>query len=101
MFVYLSLPCTCDSLECSGQCRKKERAAVGKVYFFEPDHDEQYGKVYRSAMLCNPTWEQVRIAAEDMCRTVHDFHHVFLEGIREHEIQDVSGATVYRFLMGS
>ena len=79
-----------------------EVAIEGKVVMVEPADEFWAGEGaedYRSAVMENPTWLDIALAADDMIHTVKDFHHVFIEGVfRTGNEDDVE---VYRFTMGS
>ena len=62
-----------------------------------PGHD------YASEVIEDPTWLDVAVLADDMIRTVKDYHHVHLEAVRPGCASgDPEGPyTIYTFSMGS
>lgn len=68
------------------------------------------GKNYRSAVMTDPTWEDLMVVANEVIRTTGDWHHVFLETIEEVKdpgLQQLADAfdeepyKVYRLGLGS
>lgn len=68
------------------------------------------GKDYRSAVMTDPTWEDLMVVANEVIRTTGDWHHVFLETIAEvkdPDLQQLADAfdeepyKVYRLGLGS
>jgi len=76
-------------------------AIKGKVIMHQP-YDSYWGKgnLYHSEVLENPTWLDVCVLAEAMISTTGDYHHRFLEGVKE-TTKTMDDITIYEFLMGS
>jgi hypothetical protein len=71
----------------------------GRVKFVaEPDSWST--KRYESSVVESPTWLDIALLADDMIKTIEDFHHVFLEAIR-HVKTEADGTRIYHFTMGS
>jgi hypothetical protein len=71
-----------------------------------PDWSE--GRPYVSAVFRDPTWADVFLAFEDAIMATRDFHHRFLEGLYEVELEErpeglnvPPNTTVLRFSTGS
>ena len=80
--------------------------AVEGLVVFIGEGDDFFGNSvsYRSKILMNPTWTEVLIAANEMINVTHDFHHVFLENIRDTGLFFTTKdgfVRVYEFSMGS
>ena len=91
-----------DNLDCiAAKGRIKFVAKVSPFWhnFGKNPNPKHGGKNYESPVVENPTWLDVAILADDMIRTVGDFHHVFLEKISHRGEKD--GIQIYGFLMGS
>lgn len=66
----------------------------------DSDYDEgEYGD-YQSDIVENPTWLDMCVLMDAMIQRTGDFHHVYLEGINETEME-IDGVPVYRFSTGS
>lgn len=71
----------------------------GRVKFVaEPDSWST--KRYESPVVESPTWLEITLIADDMIKTIEDFHHIFLENIR-HAKTEEDGTKIYHFIMGS
>ena len=71
----------------------------GRVKFVaEPDSWST--ERYESSVVESPTWLEITLIADDMIKTIEDFHHIFLENIR-HTKTELDGTKIYCFIMGS
>ena len=84
-----------DEIAVKGRVRMIERVDA----FWTAD---ETARDYRSEILVDPTWLDISIAANYMINTVRDFHHIFLENIREvgGDLEDAQ-TVMYDFIMGS
>jgi hypothetical protein len=67
---------------------------------FVAEPDSWSTKRYESPVVESPTWLEIVLLADDMIKTIEDFHHVFLENIR-HARTEADGTRIYHFTMGS
>lgn len=78
-------------------------AAKGRIKFVvKVDPSWCNGTDYESPVVEDPTWLDVAVLADDMIRTVGDYHHVFLEKILKVSHKgEKDGIQIFEFLTGS